>query len=75
MANELDLFSRRQVVGGLGAGFAALPARKRGMLRESRIEEIPERICEIASAIAEEGLRYVSDATPGYRRKRSGTNA
>ncbi len=44
------------------------------MLRESRIEEISDRISEVASAIAEEGLRYVSDASPGYRRKRTGTS-
>jgi DNA topoisomerase I len=43
------------------------------MLRESS-QEIPDRVAEIASAIAEEGLRYVSDATPGYRRKRTGTS-
>jgi DNA topoisomerase I len=44
------------------------------MLRESKIEDVPERISEIVSAIAEEGLRYVSDAMPGYRRKRAGTS-
>jgi DNA topoisomerase-1 len=44
------------------------------MLRESETEEIPERISEIVSAIAEEGLRYVSGARPGYRRKRTGTS-
>jgi DNA topoisomerase-1 len=44
------------------------------MLRESNTEEVPERISEIVSAIAEEGLRYVSDTTPGYRRKRTGTS-
>jgi DNA topoisomerase IB len=44
------------------------------MLRESRIEEASDRISEVASAIAEEGLRYVSDSSPGYRRKRSGTS-
>ena len=42
------------------------------MLRESRTEEVPDRIAEVAKTIAEEGLRYVSDATPGYRRKRTG---
>ena len=44
------------------------------MLRESRAEEIPGRIAEVASAIADEGLRYVSDSTSGYRRKRTGTS-
>jgi hypothetical protein len=44
------------------------------MLRESRIEGVPEHISEVASAIAEEGLRYVSDSSPGYRRKRTGTS-
>ena len=43
------------------------------MLRESS-QETSDRVAEIASAIAEEGLRYVSDATPGYRRKRTGTS-
>jgi DNA topoisomerase-1 len=44
------------------------------MLRESRIEEASDRISGVASAIAEEGLRYVSDSSPGYRRKRTGTS-
>jgi DNA topoisomerase I len=44
------------------------------MLRENRIGEASDRIAEVASAIAEEGLRYVSDAMPGYRRKRTGTS-
>jgi DNA topoisomerase I len=44
------------------------------MLRESRVEGISEHISEVASAIAEEGLRYVSDSSPGYRRKRTGTS-
>src|ERR1700749_4072001 len=44
------------------------------MLHESRIEEASDRISEDASAIAEEGLRYVSHSSPGYRRKRSGTS-
>ena len=44
------------------------------MLRETKAEDVPDRIAEVASAIAEEGLRYVSDSTPGYRRKRSGTS-
>ncbi|MCP3395505.1 DNA topoisomerase IB [Bradyrhizobium sp. CCGB12] len=44
------------------------------MLREtSKVEEVLDRSAEVASAIEEEGLRYVSDATPGYRRKRTGT--
>ena len=44
------------------------------MLRETAKEEVLDRTAEVASAIAEEGLRYVSDASPGYRRKRSGTS-
>ena len=45
------------------------------MLREMAKEvESLDRSGEIASAIAEEGLRYVSDASPGYRRKRTGTS-
>lgn len=44
------------------------------VLRETAKEEILDRTAEVASAIAEEGLRYVSDASPGYRRKRSGTS-
>jgi hypothetical protein len=44
------------------------------MLRERRIEEVSDHISEVASAIAEEGLRYVSDTSPGYRRKRTGTS-
>jgi DNA topoisomerase-1 len=43
-------------------------------LRESRIEGVPEHISEVASALAEEVLRYVSDSSPGYRRKRTGTS-
>jgi len=44
------------------------------MLRERRIEEVSDHISEVASAIAQEGLRYVSDSSPGYRRKRTGTS-
>jgi len=45
------------------------------MLRQnSKDEEILDRTAEVASAIAEEGLRYVSDSAPGYRRKRTGTS-
>ncbi|GIQ78347.1 DNA topoisomerase IB [Bradyrhizobium sp. RD5-C2] len=44
------------------------------MLRNSRIEEVPDRAADVASSIAEEGLRYVNDASPGYRRKRTGTS-
>lgn len=45
------------------------------MLRQSsKDEEVLDRSAEVASAIAEEGLRYVSDSTSGYRRKRSGTS-
>jgi DNA topoisomerase-1 len=45
------------------------------MLRQNAKEqEVLDRTAEVASAIAEEGLRYVSDSTPGYRRKRTGTS-
>jgi DNA topoisomerase I len=44
------------------------------MLRETKAEDVPDRVSEVASAIAEEGLRYVSDASPGYRRRRTGTS-
>ncbi len=45
------------------------------MLRQSsKDEDTYDRTAEVASAIAEEGLRYVSDAAPGYRRKRTGTS-
>src|SRR6201996_208489 len=44
------------------------------MLRATKDENFPDRIAEVASAIAEEGLRYVSDTSPGYRRKRTGTS-
>ncbi|MCP1782280.1 hypothetical protein ABIF65_005654 [Bradyrhizobium japonicum] len=30
------------------------------MLRDSRAEEVSNRVAEVASAIAEEGLRYVA---------------
>jgi len=45
------------------------------MLRQSsKDDEVLDRSAEVASAIAEEGLRYVSDSSPGYRRKRAGTS-
>jgi DNA topoisomerase I len=44
------------------------------MLQEKRSETPLDRTAEVAAAIAEEGLRYVSDATPGFRRKRKGTS-
>src|SRR6202012_2399856 len=52
--------------------FSNLP--EMDVLRETAKEEGLDRTAEVASAIAEEGLRYVSDASPGYRRKRSGTS-
>lgn len=45
----------------------------RVVFRQSESEEPPERAAEIAAVIAGEGLRYVSDAGPGYARKRTGT--
>jgi DNA topoisomerase-1 len=44
------------------------------MFRETKVEERPEKTAEVAAIIAEEGLRYVSDAKPGYSRKRTGTS-
>ena len=45
------------------------------MLRQgSKDEDIQDRTADVALAMAEEGLRYVSDASPGYRRKRTGTS-
>ncbi|MET0407336.1 MAG: DNA topoisomerase IB [Hyphomicrobium sp.] len=44
------------------------------MLREAQHDEAVDRAAALASAIAEEGLRYVSDATAGYRRKRTRTS-
>src|ERR1700742_2919400 len=41
------------------------------MFRDS---EPPERTSDVAAVIAEEGLRYVSDATPGFTRRRTGTS-
>jgi hypothetical protein len=40
------------------------------MFRQAKFEEeLPDKTAEIPAVIAEEGLRYVSDATPGYQRK------
>jgi DNA topoisomerase I len=39
-----------------------------------QLKSCPKRAAEVSAFIAEEGLRYVSDATPGYRRKRRGTS-
>ena len=44
------------------------------MFRQTQIEDLPDKTAEVAASIAEEGLRYVSDTSPGYRRKRSGTS-
>jgi len=43
------------------------------MFRQGRTEEAPEKTSDIAATLANEGLRYVSDKSPGYRRKRAGT--
>ncbi len=44
------------------------------MLRQTgKEEEVLDRTAEVAATIAEEGLRYVSDSSPGYTRKRTGT--
>jgi DNA topoisomerase-1 len=42
------------------------------MFREFQVDETSDKAAEIAAVIAEEGLRYVTDASPGYRRKRAG---
>ena len=44
------------------------------MFRQGKTLGYPEKAAEIAAGIAEEGLRYVSDSAPGYKRKRSGTS-
>ena len=45
------------------------------MFRQTKFdEESSDRAAEVAAVIAEEGLRYVSDATSGYHRKRSGAS-
>lgn len=44
------------------------------MLKETEIEGAGDRTTEVAVAIAEEGLRYVSDSSPGFRRRRTGTS-
>src|SRR6201989_2478961 len=44
------------------------------MLRQtSNEDQVLDRTAELAPTMAEEGLRYVSDSTPGYSRKRTGT--
>jgi DNA topoisomerase-1 len=43
------------------------------MFREAKLDDqLPDKTAEIAAVIAEEGLRYVTDAAPGYSRKRAG---
>ena len=45
------------------------------MFRQTKFdEESSDRAAEVAAVIAEEGLRYVSDAKSGYHRKRSGAS-
>ena len=45
------------------------------MFRQAKFEaDVLDRTAEVAAVIAEEGLRYVSDTAPGYRRKRAGTS-
>ncbi|MGY3235531.1 DNA topoisomerase-1 [Bradyrhizobium sp. USDA 4448] len=57
-----------------GASIPRVLPRDRPMLRQtSNEEQILDRTAEVAATIAEEGLRYVSDSTPGYTRKRTGT--
>lgn len=43
------------------------------MFRQAKLDdEIPDKTAVTAAAIAEEGLRYVSDTAPGFSRKRFG---
>jgi DNA topoisomerase IB len=45
------------------------------MFRQAKFGDvIKDKTAEVAAVIAEEGLRYVSDAAPGYSRKRAGTS-
>lgn len=43
------------------------------MFRQEKTPDHSDRSTGIACAVAEEGLRYVSDSSPGYKRKRAGT--
>jgi hypothetical protein len=38
------------------------------MFRQGKTLGYPEKAAEFAAGIAEEGLRYVSDRAPGYKR-------
>ena len=43
------------------------------MFRQTKIDDPDsDKASEVAAVIAEEGLRYVNDTSPGYRRKRVG---
>ena len=43
------------------------------MFRQTKIDDAnSDKASEVAAVIAEEGLRYVNDTSPGYRRKRVG---
>lgn len=44
------------------------------MFRQEKTLDHREKAAEVAAEIAEEGLRYVSDSSPGYQRKRTGTS-
>lgn len=44
------------------------------MFRQEKTQDCPEKAAEVVAEIAEEGLRYVSDSSPGYKRRRSGTS-
>jgi DNA topoisomerase-1 len=44
------------------------------MLRHEKTLDHLEKIAEAVAGIAEEGLRYVNDRSPGYQRKRTGTS-
>lgn len=49
-------------------------ASARRMYRQEKTQDYLEKAAEIVAGIAEEGLRYVSDSAPGYKRKRTGTS-
>lgn len=56
-----------------GSGVPLYAPRTIAYVREAKLDEVaPDKTAEVAAVIAEEGLRYTSDATPGYTRKRTG---
>ncbi|MGB3046278.1 MAG: DNA topoisomerase IB [Xanthobacteraceae bacterium] len=53
---------------------ALTQASARGMFRQEKTQDHPEKAADITAALAKEGLRYVSDTSRGYKRKRTGTS-